>query len=270
MIKLKELLLENNQIDSDESNYLYHGTNDGAGYHIQRSGRMKLNAANNDEPFISFTSKMAVAKYYAHLKGGGSRGIILRTSKTNDFKLSNKFRKNNGYEWVTTKEIPVNQLEIQTDVGWVPLKKWDFIDKKLISEVVRLQSINLINNTIKKELADVAQKVYDDWIQDEHGMNDEFGTGGICHLIADDLIDVLNKHNIWDCQTVCSTHEQHVYIVGRFREGIFMIDIPYSYYETGGGFTWKKRPNVIFDGSYIVIDRLDVNPRKLNQYTDQM
>ena len=50
-----------------DKNYVYHGTNDGAGYHIQLNGGMKINAANNNEPFISFTSKPEVAKYYADM-----------------------------------------------------------------------------------------------------------------------------------------------------------------------------------------------------------
>jgi hypothetical protein len=123
MIKLSELL---------NDPYLYHGTTDGAGHAIQRSGGMKINAAGNAEPFISFTAKMRVAKYYANIKGG-SRGIILRTPKTNDFRLSDKFVKNDGYEWITDKEIPLDKLEIQTKNGWVPLKNWDFVDKKVIT-----------------------------------------------------------------------------------------------------------------------------------------
>ena len=134
---------------------------------------------------------------------------------------------------------------------------------------MRLNSIKEID-PIKDELAAAAQNEYDNWIQDEHGYNDELGSGGICHLIADELIDVLYKHNIHRCQTVSSCHEQHVYVVGQFREGIYLIDVPYQYYETGGGFTWKKRPNIKFDADYIHVHRLDSNPRKLSQYTDEM
>jgi hypothetical protein len=114
-----------------DDGYVYHGTYDGAGYYIQRTGSMKINAANNNEPFISFTSKSNVAKYYADMKGGSARGIVLRTKKTADFQLSPKYKKNEGYEWVTTREIPVDELEINTKYGWIPLNSWDFIDKKI-------------------------------------------------------------------------------------------------------------------------------------------
>lgn len=118
---------------ADTNEYIYHGTYDGAGYSIQKSGGMKLNSVSNNEPFISFTSGPIVANYYAKMKGG-VRGIILRTLKTNDFKLSKKFKNNNGFEWVTTREIPLDELEIQTQSGWVPLKNWDFVDKQLTKE----------------------------------------------------------------------------------------------------------------------------------------
>jgi len=114
-----------------EDGYVYHGTYDGAGYYIQRTGSMKINAAGNNEPYISFTSKPNVAKYYADMKGGSARGIVLRTKKTSDFQLSSKYKKNDSYEWITTREIPVDELEINTKYGWIPLNSWDFIDKEI-------------------------------------------------------------------------------------------------------------------------------------------
>jgi hypothetical protein len=128
---LIEIIKEEIQDFSAEDNYVYHGTYDGAGYGIQRDGKMKINAAGNNEPFISFTSKPDVAKYYADMKGGSARGIVLRTPKTPDFQLSPKFKKNGGFEWITTREIPIGELEINTKYGWIPLENWDFIDKEI-------------------------------------------------------------------------------------------------------------------------------------------
>ena len=129
--KLISIIKEEVQNFVPDNNYVYHGTYDGAGYYIQRTGSMKINAANNNEPFISFTSKPNVAKYYADMKGGSARGIVLRTKKTADFTPSLKYKKNEGYEWVTTREIPVDELEINTKYGWIPLNNWDFIDKEI-------------------------------------------------------------------------------------------------------------------------------------------
>lgn len=44
-----------------------------------------------------------------------------------------KFEKNNGHEWITLKEIPIEKLEIKTKYGWVKLSNWDFIDKEIIN-----------------------------------------------------------------------------------------------------------------------------------------
>jgi len=114
-----------------DGEYVYHGTYDGAAYSIQRDGRMKLNAAGNNEHYISFTSKPKVALYYAEMKGGSGRGVVLRTKKTDDFKLTPKYEKNEGFEWITIREIPVEEIEIKTKYGWIPLDNWDFIDKEM-------------------------------------------------------------------------------------------------------------------------------------------
>jgi len=116
-----------------DADYIYHGTNEGAVYHIQKNGGMKLNAAGNNEPFISFTSDPQVASYYAQMKGGPERGAILRTKRTSDFELSPKFQDNKGHEWITTREIPIEELEIKTKNGWTPLSNWDVIDKRIIN-----------------------------------------------------------------------------------------------------------------------------------------
>ncbi|MFA5067741.1 MAG: AAA family ATPase [Candidatus Izemoplasmatales bacterium] len=114
--------------------YIYHGTNNNAVYHIQRHGAMKLNAAGNNEPYISFTSNKQVADYYATMKGGNHKKAVLRTKKTPDFLLSPKFKNNKEHEWITTKEVPTSEIEIETIHGWIPLENWDIIDKSIISE----------------------------------------------------------------------------------------------------------------------------------------
>ena len=133
----------------------------------------------------------------------------------------------------------------------------------------KLNSISEINDTVKGEMASKAQAVYDDWAQDENGEDIDLGRGGICHLIADDLVGVLYKHHINNVQTVCSSYEQHVYMVGAFKEGVYLIDIPYEVYETGGGYTWKKIPDVEFSKSDIVIRKLDGDYNSFKDYVGE-
>src|ERR1043165_7299457 len=108
-----------------------------------------------------------------------------------------------------------------------PITRYIKPPKKLTEENEELQSISLITNTVKKDLATAAQKRYDKWQQNEQGRSEELGYGGICHLIADDLIDVLQTHNIYNCQTVCSNYQQHVYVVGSY----YILFDNYRYYE---------------------------------------
>jgi hypothetical protein len=135
-------------------------------------------------------------------------------------------------------------------------------------DVSTLNSVSEITDVVKDEMVKVAQKQYDAWKQDHNGQNDELGSGGICHLIADDLINVLYRHKIENVQSVCSNYEQHVYVVGQFKEGIYEIDIPYDVYETGGGYTWKKIPDVKFSRNDIVISRLSSDPSEYSNYVD--
>jgi hypothetical protein len=41
------------------------------------------------------------------------------------------------------------------------------------------------------------------------------------------------------------------------KEEAYEIDIHPSTYETGGGYDWKKIPDVVFDGDDIFIGRYD-------------
>ena len=114
-------------------------------------------------------------------------------------------------------------------------------------------------NYLKNKIAQCGQSVYDDWSQDESGYDEMVGNGGICHLIADKIVNLLYDNEI-DCTTVSSSHEVHVYVVAKLEEGIFSVDIPYSFYETGGGYTWKKIPNKSFDDSVVYIDQISYDP----------
>lgn len=133
-----------------------------------------------------------------------------------------------------------------------------------------------------ERMASLAQAIYDDWIQDEKGYSfshGEIGYGGICHLIADSLVDYLfslglsSKHNF--C-SVSSNFEQHVYVLAWFPvEGdsfseaeagaeaeeplydLYSLDIPYAVYERGGGFTWSKIDGVKFSGADISVELIE-------------
>ena len=110
--------------------------------------------------------------------------------------------------------------------------------------------------------------IYDKWDASNETYGDfEVGFGGICHLIADKISDYLYKIGI-EASSVSSDSEVHVYVVAKVSEGIFIVDIPPYSYETGGGYRWKKIPDIIFDEDYITITQLDSNPRNFATYVD--
>ena len=109
-----------------------------------------------------------------------------------------------------------------------------------------------------------AQNVYDEWDEDV----DVYAGGGICHLIADAICDYLYEQN-FECSTVSqSIGEVHVYTVVKIPEGVYCIDIPPSTYESGGGYSWEKIPNVEFDKHDLIIDMIDPDPNTFEDYID--
>jgi len=116
---------------------------------------------------------------------------------------------------------------------------------------------------ILPQLTKAAQKVYDGWVQDE---DDELNGGGICHLIADAMCDEMGRAGI-ECATVSySIGEVHVAAIAKLEDGVYTVDIPPSYYETGGGYTWNKIPNVVFDPNAISITKESSNPDDFPKY----
>jgi len=118
-------------------------------------------------------------------------------------------------------------------------------------------------------LVAAAQSEYDQWEQDEDGMDVELGSGGICQDIAGEMASVMNSHGI-DCTTVSQAiGEQHVYCICKLQEGVYEVDISPYVYETGGGYNWKKIPGVRFDESHLSVRRLSHDPNEFEMFSDE-
>jgi hypothetical protein len=100
-----------------------------------------------------------------------------------------------------------------------------------------------------------AQEVYDGWNQDESGHDDELGHGGICHLIADAIGQVLSESGI-DTVDIHWDDINHVSCVAYDDDEGYIIDVPCSLYERGGWYNWKKIRGVKFEWSDITISRI--------------
>lgn len=133
-------------------------------------------------------------------------------------------------------------------------------------------NIEQINN-IRSQLIEGAQDEYNKWQQDENGYDDEYGSGGICHLIADRMIDIIHQNLTTHNKEVFAVSKnlsdvQHVNVLISLDDGVYEIDIPYSIYETGGGFTWKKIPDIIFKEDDVQIELLDINLKNAYLYLE--
>lgn len=142
----------------------------------------------------------------------------------------------------------------------------DIIKEHLLNESTTTSEDTISN--LRAELVAAAQKVYNEWDQDENGYDEMLGNGGICQDIADAMANVLSDHDIECCTVSQESGEQHVYVVAKLDDGVYNVDIsPYTY-ETGGGYDWKKIPDVVFDINDIIIDCLSRDPDEFESYTN--
>jgi hypothetical protein len=161
------------------------------------------------------------------------------------------------------------------------LENWRAYTNSILLEATnKKQSILSIEHL--NSLAKIAQEVYDKWDQNEEGYDDEVGYGGICHIIADNIVSYLDRAGLGSKHNFCSvsdTYVQHVYVLAYIEiendedeeetlYNIYSIDIPYWVYEEGGGFTWKKLKDVQFTGDDVVVELIQsyVRESDLNNY----
>lgn len=97
-----------------------------------------------------------------------------------------------------------------------------------------------------------AQRVYDEWEQDQDGQSFEYGSGGICDAIAESIageLDCAVREGGWD-------GDDHAWLIVSDGREAYMIDIPADVYETGAGLRWTKRPGVVFAPGHVLIANL--------------
>jgi hypothetical protein len=107
---------------------------------------------------------------------------------------------------------------------------------------------------LRPQIAQAAQKIYDEWDQGSEGTDLELGEGGICDEIAREINGIVAQ-NIPDVETDDYGWEgdDHAAVVASLGPEKYVVDIPSSIYETGGGYAWKKVPDVKFSADDVVI-----------------
>ena len=140
---------------------------------------------------------------------------------------------------------------------------------KIIANFLKLSKKKFDILSLRPQMAQAAQKVYDEWDQSGEEGDVELGFGGICQDIAEAIVEVLDHHGIEAGSVSQSIGEQHVYAIAQVEEGVFEVDIsPYTY-ERGAGYTWKKKPNVKFAPDDIAVSLIDKDPKKFEEMIDE-
>lgn len=135
---------------------------------------------------------------------------------------------------------------------------------KLVNEDQSLPGLAQVKQLIPKILQ-AAQRDYDSWNEQDR---DTYAGGGICHIIADSICSLLGDAGV-DSSPVSCSYEQHVYVAAKLAEGVYTIDIPYYIYEEGGGFSWRKLPDVVFEPSDVVFYRVSGDPDDFEEYIQE-
>ena len=114
--------------------------------------------------------------------------------------------------------------------------------------------------SLKPLMAEAAQKEYDEWEQDKEGLDEMLGGGGICDQIANRISDVIVSNTDFDIAMGGAEGEDHAWVLVKTPEGIYEIDIHPGIYESGGGYSWTKIPDVEITKDDIYIGFLGDNP----------
>lgn len=128
---------------------------------------------------------------------------------------------------------------------------------------------------LRPQLAAAAQEQIDAWQQDEEGFDEELGGGGCCDRVADAMGNVIGDRleNV-EIHEGGQDGDDHAFLLvyaiepPYADETAYIVDIPPSVYETGSGYSWRKRDGAQVTAGDVVIvpvgpvcDFVQENPR---------
>lgn len=110
----------------------------------------------------------------------------------------------------------------------------------------------LSGNSWRADAARRVQRIYDAWEQDAEGVDEQYGTGGICDAVAEVLVDALTDAGI-DAFTFHYEQDNHTVAIALLNGRTVEVDIPLHLYETGSWYNYKKREGVRFTASHVTV-----------------
>ena len=117
---------------------------------------------------------------------------------------------------------------------------------RMLARESQLEQSKLLR--LRGKLATAAQTVYDDWLPEPDN------SGGICDAVADALRDVICER-LPNATVEDGGHDgdDHAWLIVTINNERFSVDIPAHVYETGGGYNWKKIPDVKFNPADVLV-----------------
>lgn len=104
-----------------------------------------------------------------------------------------------------------------------------------------------------------AQKILDEWEQDEEGWDEYYGYGGACGEIEREAIAAVLMEAGIDTMEGGQEGDDHAWAIAydtETKEAV-AVDIPHSCYEQGSGYSWRKLHDVSLRPEDVVVD--DIN-----------
>jgi len=112
-------------------------------------------------------------------------------------------------------------------------------------------------SSLRSKMAQAAQRVIDEWQQDEEGYDEELGAGGACDQVCEAIRNVIAPLDGVEITEGGHPGDDHAYLIAYDDDEAFAVDIPPYVYEEGGGYSWKKKPDVKISPDHIVIEKVD-------------
>lgn len=115
---------------------------------------------------------------------------------------------------------------------------------------------------LRPEMAAAAQGVLDSWEQDDEGFDEDLGHGGACDRVSEALSDVVGSLDGVQVEEGGHEGDDHAWLIAYDDSEAVGVDIPPGVYETGSGYSWRKRKGVRVGPEDVVlweIDRSDLD-----------
>lgn len=106
---------------------------------------------------------------------------------------------------------------------------------------------------LREQIAAAAQEIYNIWEQDDEGSDEEYGSGGICDDVQRAMGDAIVSNIECELEDGGWEGDDHANLIVSRGEEKYIVDIPATVYEIGGGMNWRKLPDVTITADDVIV-----------------